>query len=256
MALNKFKQLTNPLINYLGESKIAKKFSDIPIIIGGCGRSGTTLLLAILDAHSNIFGIPIEIGQFTEWDMVDGKLLPRRMDRLNRYIIGHKIPETCTRWCEKTPKNVLHYKKILNYCRGKIKIINLVRDGRDVLLSRHPEDPHKYWVPINRWVNDIKLGLEVKNLPQIHTLRYEDLIADYNNAITGICNFLNEKVTDQILNWFEHTKVRKNTAWFQPARQMYTQSIGKWKKKEFESRVKEIMDHPEVPVLLKQLEYI
>jgi hypothetical protein len=31
-----------------------------PIVIAGCGHSGTTLLLSILDAHSAIFGVPYE----------------------------------------------------------------------------------------------------------------------------------------------------------------------------------------------------
>ena len=256
MALNKFKQLTNPIINFLGERKISKIFSDIPVIIGGCGRSGTTLLLAILDAHPHIYGIPYEVGMFTEWNEVDGKYLPRRMERLNRHIISNKIPESCTRWCEKTPKNILYYKRIIDYYKGNIKIINLVRDGRDVLLSRHPEDPNKYWVPIHRWVSDIKLGLEVNDLAQIHIVRYEDLVANYKDVIQRICDFIGEKSTDQILNWFDHTKVRNNTAWFQSVQKIHTQSVGKWKKEENKIRVEEIMNYPEVPDLLKRLEYI
>lgn len=256
MTINKFKIITNPIINYLGEKKIAKRFSNIPIIIGGCGRSGTTLLLAILDAHPHIYGLPIEIGQFTEWDKIDGKYLPRRMDRLHRFLVGHRIPKSCTRWCEKTPKNVLYYKRIIDYYNGNIKIINLVRDGRDVLLSRHPEDPNKYWIPIHRWVNDIKLGLEVNDYPQVYTVRYEDLVSNYKNIIQGICDFIGEDSTGQILDWFEHTNVRNNTAWFQSVQKIHTQSVGKWKKEENKSRIEEILNYPEVPGLLKKLEYL
>ena len=253
MALNKFKQITNPLINYIGEKKVAIRFSETPIIIGGCGRSGTTLLLAILDAHPHIFGIPIEIGQFTDWDMKNGKMMPRRMDRLHRYIISHRIPKSCTRWCEKTPTNVISYKKIIDYYDGQIKIINMVRDGRDVLVSRHPEDPSKYWVPINRWIRDIKAGLDVENTPQVHTVRYEDLVSNYDKTINGICNFVGEETTDQIINWFDHTKVRKNTAWFQSVETIHNKSIDKWKNEENKLRVKEIMDRPDVVELLQKL---
>ena len=31
-----------------------------PIVIGGCARSGTTLLLSVLSCHPNVYAIPVE----------------------------------------------------------------------------------------------------------------------------------------------------------------------------------------------------
>ena len=35
-----------------------------PLIIGGCGRSGTTLLLSVLSAHPKVLAIPHETEAF------------------------------------------------------------------------------------------------------------------------------------------------------------------------------------------------
>ena len=46
---------------YLVRAKIlGRRVSRPPIVIAGCGHSGTTLLLAILDAHSSIYAVPYE----------------------------------------------------------------------------------------------------------------------------------------------------------------------------------------------------
>jgi len=262
LALNQFKVLTNPIINYFGSRRIKNHFSEIPIIIGGCGRSGTTLLLAILDAHPNIYGIPIEIGMFTEWDEIKKengigtKYVPRRMDRLHRYFLINRIPKRNTRWCEKTPTHVISFRKIIDFYERQVKVINMVRDGRDVLVSRHPEDPTKYWVPINRWVRDIRAGMDVMDSPNVLTVRYEDIVSNYPTTIKNICTFINEECTDQLFNWFDHTKVRKNTAWFQPVQKIHTQSVGKWQNEKNKDRVAEIMGRSDVVDLLKRLKYI
>src|SRR6056297_2982515 len=100
MPLNIFKKTLNPILAYFGEKKLKKHFRGEPIIIGGCGRSGTTLLLSIISAHPDIYAFSKEIGVFSEWHK--GK---PRLDRLNRYILLHKLPDTKKRMCEKTPAN-------------------------------------------------------------------------------------------------------------------------------------------------------
>ncbi|NIR47629.1 sulfotransferase, partial [candidate division KSB1 bacterium] len=112
-----------------------KRFTDCPIILGGCARTGTSLLLSILAAHPRIFAFPTETGVFSNWQYNGNsnegspKYVPERMDRLYRYILSHVIPKSATHWCEKTPSNVRHIDKILAYFDHKVKFIHLIRDG-------------------------------------------------------------------------------------------------------------------------------
>ena len=45
-------------------------------------------------------------------------------------------------WCEKTPRNVLHFRRILRCLGKRARLIQVVRDGRDVVCSVHPDDPN------------------------------------------------------------------------------------------------------------------
>ena len=111
---NSFKRLVKPFIIRFGQSVNKKHFDGKPIIIGACPRSGTTLLLSILDAHSHIFGIQNQTYVFASWDYHDQ---PNRMDRLYREFIFNKIPAGKKRWCEKTPKNIEFFDKIRDLLR-------------------------------------------------------------------------------------------------------------------------------------------
>lgn len=255
MALTGIKKIFKPIIDYLGEKKFANKFDDKPIVIGACGRSGTTLLLSILGAHPNIYTFPYETAAFIDWYKEDGQYLPR-IDRLYRYALTHRIPNDCTRWCEKSPSNVLKFGKILNYFAGEVKIIHIIRDGRDVMLSKHPTAPDEYWVSPKRWVNDVKAGLEYKDHPQVLTIKYENLILSYQATINKLCEFINEEATEELNNWFENTNVQDSNAWFDKAQKIHSNSIEKWKKEENQERVEEVMQNEEVVELLKELDYL
>ncbi|GAB6099415.1 hypothetical protein JCM16358_12940 [Halanaerocella petrolearia] len=255
MALNIVKKKMNYIINYLGKQRFKSKFNDTPIIIGACGRSGTTLLLSIIGAHPNIYTFPYETAAFVNWYTEDNKSLPR-MDRLYRYALTHKIPSQCTRWCEKSPSNVLKFDKILDYFGEEVRLIHIVRDGRDVMLSQHPSAPDKYWVSPERWVKDVKAGLKFVDHPQVLTIKYEDLILSYQDTINKIFNFIGEEPTQELDNWFKNTNVKDSNAWYDKAQQIHSKSVEKWKKEENQERVAEVMQHDEVVELLEELDYL
>ena len=117
-----------------------------PIVLGGCGRSGTTLLLSILSCLPKIVAIPRETRAFC-YDAYRGGGEYNRAGMFLRffaYLLSTDIPGECDRWCEKTPKNVLRFDRILKLFNNKVRLIQIVRDGRDVTLSRHPLNPEKY----------------------------------------------------------------------------------------------------------------
>ena len=243
------------LINRLGQ-KYDDYFPDEPVFIGGCGRSGTTLLLSVLSAHRDLFCHPKELGIFNRTvETPDGIELVRK-HRLYLSFLINRIPKTAKRWVEKSPSNIRHLHKIHMYTGGKFKFIQIIRDGRDVILSRHPTAPDRYWVEPQRWINDVTTGLKEQNDPNVYTIKYEDLLANYEETISGVCQHLAIPTTEEILNWHEHARVTENRAFFSKVQPLNTSSIGKWKKPSNAERVREMTARPEAVELLQQLGYM
>jgi hypothetical protein len=116
---------------------------------------------------------------------------------------GKQIP------CEKTPQNVFYLGEILQEfpdCR----IINMVRDPRDVLLSQKKKwkmrgmgalyntrfETFRLWanyhpLVISRlWNSSIHAYLKYAADPRLTTVRFEDLVAAPEKTVSGICDFL------------------------------------------------------------------
>ncbi len=243
-------------INQLGRP-VANKFSDPPILIGGCGRSGTTLLLSVLSAHDKLFCHPKELGIFNAAEIKEeGTLSIPKIHRFHQSFLFNKIPDTATRWCEKSPSNIKHISKIEVFTNNNFKFIQIIRDGRDVILSKHPTDPNRYWVDPDRWINDVSVGLAYENDSRVHTIRYEDLITDYDKVMLGICDFLEIEFTDELQNWHEHARVIQNRAYFGKVEKINPKSISKWQDPKYADRVKELMDRPEAVELLRHYNYL
>ncbi len=254
---NLFKRnITSPIINFLGQQKEKRYFSKPPIFVGGCGRSGTTLLQSIISAHPTIFAFPNEVDAFTTWTKTTAGYKPVRQDRMYRELIWRTIPRSAHRWCIKRPFNVLHIEEILDYFGPGAKFIHIYRDPRQVCVSRHPDDPSKYWVPIGRWVRDTRAGWDFKDHPQVFTINYNDLVLNTEPIIRKMCDFLEEDVVDEILNWYDHATFRTNSAWFGQLENIQTRSLEKWKKPENKERVDEIMADDNVRVLMTELGFL
>jgi len=245
-----------PLITMLGKWKEKRRFTDPPILLGGCARSGTTLLLSILSSHEDIFACKEEWGIFGPLKEKDGVLYPSRTDRLYRCLLFSKIPAGTKRWCEKAPINIKRIPQIDRYFNGNFRFIQIIRDGRDVILSRHPMDTDKYWVTPERWVEDVSIGLEHLDHPNVHTIRYEDLINQYEETIEGICKFLNIPLSDRILNWHQYALQRRSKALYSEIEKLSNRSIGKWKNPEHAQRVEQLTSMPAAMTLLEKYEYL
>lgn len=257
--LTSYKKPFLPIIVALGKRIEKRRFSEAPVFVGGCARSGTTLFLSVLSAHKDLFCIKKELELFTKIGYEkDGKPFPKRMDRLYTFLLLNKISRRAKRFCEKSPRNILRVEEIDQYYNGNFKMIQIIRDGRDVILSKHPSAENEYWVSPERWINDVSEGLKYMDHPNVHTIRYEDLIKDYENTIRGVCDFLDIAYTDEIANWHNHANVRKNRAYFtKQVQKISTSSIGKWQKsEENRKRAATLMEYPEAVELLKRFNYL
>ena len=236
-----------------------KKLDQPPIVIGGCERSGTTLLLSILSSKKNIYSIEQETWALCHsyYAGFDSKN-PIKIRRLIKRLGTNTIPKCCSRWCEKSPANVFYFKEIIDYFEGSVKIIQMVRDGRDVVTSIHPSNNSKHWVSIKRWTSSVEAGLKYRNVPQVITIRYEDLILDYGLTIRRICEHIEEKIDNRIMNWYEFAKIKKNKNIVgHKIRPVFTSSIKKYEnyKKNNGNVIYEFMNNKRAVELLKLYEY-
>ena len=213
-----------------------------PIVIGGCGRTGTTLLLSILGSLGNIFAIPEETYAF----------YPKPL-RLQKLISC--IEETGgRRWCEKTPKNVQSYQSIHDMFDGNVCIINMIRDGRDVTTSIHPNGKGRYWVDVDRWYNDTLAGIRCNFVLNV---KYEDLVQTPDETIKRICDFIGENFDPSVVDYVGKTNVKENIALFGGAKDINTKSVRKWEnaKSKYSDRLNEFYSHEKAVELLKFLNY-
>lgn len=254
---NLYQKTLAPLFTVQGKKIEDKRFDKEPIVIGACPRSGTTLLLAILGAHENIFAIPKQTYAFEKWtSQANGGVKPTRMDRLYREFLRNRIDKNARRWCEKTPKNLLSFDKILSYYNGEIKLIHMVRDGRDVVTSQHPQhNPGEYWVSTDKWVQDVSFGLEFADHPSVYTLRYEDLIQNFQETMGSLSEFLQIEYTQHLHTWKEHTPIRKSKHWGHRVKEIHNQALHRWQKQEHQQRMEAFMANSEAVSLLQKLDY-
>ncbi len=169
------------------------KIQGEPIFIVGCGHSGTSLLLVILGAHSKIFAVPHEsrIAAHCRWRFLAA------MRKFNRWAIAHGK----TRWVEKTPKHIVHIENILKH-RPNARILLIIRDGRDVACSlqkRHGS----LEVGIQHWVKRNREGKKFWNHPNVHVLKYESLISDFEKTIREVLAFVGEEYEPGITEYYK-----------------------------------------------------
>jgi hypothetical protein len=153
-----------------------------PVFILGCPHSGTSVLLAILDAHPNLCGIPFESGI---GHMEDPGPFLRRFDLFAVQAGAH-------RWVEKTPDHIRCIDRLLELYPDA-PILLIIRDGRDVAFSlkkRHGR------VNIRRWMKLNTIGEAYWDHPRVHVLRYEALVTDFSGTMTAILEFIDEPVMD------------------------------------------------------------
>lgn len=231
-----------------------------PIVIGGCARSGTSLLLSVLSAHQRILSIPHETQLLCPgayWPPAGG-ISPPDIEQLYSLLAEMDVPSGCQAWCEKTPRNVLNIDTILQTLGHAARFVHIIRDGRDVVLSQHPKGAGTYWVSPERWVNDVRAGLSLRDHPQVLTIRYEDLVTDISATVRTLCGFLSLEYDDRITDYPRHARIQESESWFEPARPVTNASIGRWRMPQsgqHAERVQQLLDHPDAVELLSECGY-
>lgn len=174
-----------------------------PIFVGGCARSGTTLLGAMLGAHSECLCVPesqfmIELLRSYNWNK-DQVNMPYILSTIKNHwrfrvlwglviepasvsyeelipsypglvewlvkMYGKKVGKSNPRfWIDHTPLNI-RYAATLSELFPEAKMIHLVRDGRGVASSVIPLDwgPNTVTKAAHWWVEHVAYGLAVES---------------------------------------------------------------------------------------------
>ena len=208
----------------------------------GAPRSGTTLLAVMLDRHPRI-AIPPETQFFTEFlpwarqqrdlETREKKIRaalahPRLKDTGLEYDMVYPIFKihdntfdglfssllqayarnyNAARPGEKSPKHLIHVPDMLKQF-PKAKVICLVRDGRDVVLSlmkvgwAEPGNPRRFGLFCSEWNAFARMARTyLKTLPasRFYLVKYEDMLLRPEKKLHEICDFIEEPYVPEML---------------------------------------------------------
>jgi hypothetical protein len=229
-----------------------------PIFVIGSGRSGTTLLRLMMNAHPRIYltheasfyltpryeGSLATGDEWLEWyfdsmffawlmihpDLVRGQLpdpLPRkRLPDAYRAIMRAKASQYGRpRYGDKTPWHAVHLDRIFRDFPGA-KVIHIVRDPRTAVRSfmRQPWGTSSYMVA--SWF----YGKVVKHTrpyaSSLHEVRLEDLLAEPEREMRRILEFVGEEWDEAVLDHTSHAPLDDvpPMPWFLPATKKRTKT--------------------------------
>jgi hypothetical protein len=204
--------------------------SDVqPVFIGGCGRSGTTMLGAMLGTHPHCLTTPEASFFFVPYrrHWATGKQLDR-VGALERIVAhwsfkiwnveidrtrlledsrsypelllgivgayGQKVDKPEPRvWVDHAPGNV-KYSSLLFEMFPEAKLIHMVRDGRATAASVMDLDwgPNNVASAAKWWVSFVSRGLAAESMygPRVKRVRYESLVARPERTLEEVCGFV------------------------------------------------------------------
>ena len=221
-----------------------------PIYIVSSPRSGSTLLRLILGAHPNIAIPPpsyffhflypylysygdlriednfrefvedfLEIPTLKQWPLdfdVDGVIAGSNEHSFRgvyEYLhLKYMVDQDKVRWGNKSPRNGFWLEQI-KALFPDVRIVHLVRDGRDVAIDLADADfqPHSVYCGALRWdecirvVEDSSQRLDADSFLEV---RYEELCANPERVLRLICDFVGEDFAPEMLRHHETETAR------------------------------------------------
>ena len=234
--------------------------SRSPIFIGGAGRSGTTLLRRMLDAHPNIACggelkiLPRLVSVWLEAEVVHGSLLRSYglsspalreifADTISRLLEAHRLKTGKRRMAEKTPGNVRVFGP-LHHLFPNSPLLHVVRDGRDVVCSllrqewlgpdgerapftTDPREAARYWVEsvqAGRAAARASTSVAARYLE----VRYEDLVTDPSGELHRVLSFIGEPWDDGVLRHHVDSAGADEDGDSRELQAVDSTSIGRW----------------------------
>jgi hypothetical protein len=227
-----------------------------PIIVGGCHRSGTSLVRRILNAHSRIFcGPEVKFLRDFNGDYKDDPIRHLRFFPTARTVLheeellsifGKAFVEMHSRaaalagkarWADKNPENVLYLPQWEHLLGSEWLLIHVVRNPLDTLASMKEASfpltlPETLEGRIDFYQRYTNAGLEFEksNSDRYYRLIYEKLVASPESVLPDLMTWLGEEFENRQLDLnrgaeaghgLEDRKIAATT-------EIHQQSVGRW----------------------------
>jgi hypothetical protein len=208
------------------------------VFVVGCGRSGTTLLRLMLNAHPDLaipgesHFIPSAYARWSRGKLGGGRLAEAvaREEHVQRWRLDPEVLERrltaadmndfasvvaaffsayadmqgkrC--WGDKTPRYVLEMPLLAELYPG-VCFVHLIRDGRSVAMSyrslgRYPQRTHQAILRWKRWVGEgRRVGSTLGS--RYLEVRYEDLVDAPSATLQRICSMIGLSMQPSMLGY-------------------------------------------------------
>lgn len=228
-----------------------------PVFVVGFPRSGTTLLEQLLDAHPDLQSMDEQLAVEAAIDelRVLGHRYPQDLDRLDAATLASarqrywrevgKVVELRpgARLVDKYPFNAVRLPMIAQ-AFPQARVVMLLRHPADACLSCYMQKfklnlGTRYWASLEstaalyaRMMTTWLAHAAATSLP-VHTLRYEDLVADMPHRMRELLDFLGLPWDERILGYAERAKTRgriSTPSYSQVVEPIYSKAIGRWQR--------------------------
>lgn len=112
-----------------------------------------------------------------------------------------------------------------------LHVIALMRDPRDIVVSKHHQDPDVYWAPLRIWKSRIGIVRRLSHQKRFMLIRYEDLVREpdaVQESLTVRMPFLEKKAPFSAFHALA-TPSRKSLDALGGLRAINPESIGNWR---------------------------
>lgn len=188
-----------------------------PIFIVGCQRSGTTGLRLMLDSHPNISCGPetrflrdLEPITGSEWHRISRFGFPREYwlaktaDFFDSFQSEYAAARGKSRWADKSPLYALILPFIWELFPDA-QVIHVIRDVRDVTASHRTAFGYKaaLGAPLKwqRYIERARSAAAQMPADRYHEIRYEALVADREQTMLELVEFLGEEWDPGVLDF-------------------------------------------------------
>lgn len=230
---------------------------EVPIIVIGMPRSGTSLVEQILASHPHVYGAgEVEYSRLVVDAVVErtSKPFPLGLES----VPGSTLREAALLYCrrlrdrspdarrvvDKLPHNFLRL-GLLAALLPRAHIVHCRRDPLDTCLSifqHHFASAHGYAADLHelgryyRLYTDLMLYWEGLLPGRIHELRYEHLIADFEGSLRRLLDFCELPMHQACLDFHADRRVVVTPSAGQVRQPLYGGAVGRWKAYEAQLR--------------------
>ena len=205
-------------------------------LITGNQRTGTTLMRILMESF-NFFIFSEERNPF----------VPLGLNEKNKPILVRKCP--LGQHIAEDKRHLGDFiglggsiKTLNDVTKAGWKIIYMIRDGRDVLVSRHGNNMDIYWARPWQYIASHKNSKDIHKNKKILVVKYEDLVLNHESMIPKIEKFMGTKSSNYNQS---HKKISPDSQAGRAVRNprpIDSNSVGAWKKPEHKDRIKEIIN--------------